>query len=204
MTEKEQIALNNFAQKISTARLVVDMGNKSAYGEDVSDLKFRIRQIRQVQRLFDVEYGKTNYEYKTLSGAVNVINSLLNDYRLTGQNILIESDILPIPVKNVTLFLSEVSSIPGSGETVEATNYWYGGGLAAWPSLEYALNAIPTNKRYGLTIGVEEDGNIVEYWWNDVLALDNDDIMLKYTDDGFYFYDGNGELENKLILDGNG
>lgn len=204
MTEKQNLALINFGQKIATARMTVALGRKLSYGESVTDLQFRIRQIRQLQRLFEHEYGKVNADLELLQNIDNIINTLINDYRLEGTNVLLESDILPNPYKQITLILSDNGT--NTPTPTDSVNFWYGGGKAAWDSLEIALAQIPYNKRYGLTIGVAVDGEIMEYWWPELTALTDDDIQIKFGDDGFYYYDGNGgtELENKFILDANG
>lgn len=68
------------------------------------------------------------------------------------------------------------------GNELDLTNWWYGGGADAWADIETAFLSIPTNKRYGLTIGVETPNGIVEYWWPKENELDDTDIVRKGND----------------------
>lgn len=93
---KQEIALTNYAQQISTAYMVVDIGDKLSYGESHADLLLRVDQIEILQDLFDAEYAKgDDTDTNLLIEIVNHINTLINDYRLTGEHIVDEVLILP-------------------------------------------------------------------------------------------------------------
>lgn len=71
--------------------------------------------------------------------------------------------------------------IKGSYRNTDSSHidWWYGGGGKAWANLPTALQNIPVDKRYGLTIAVEQDSAILEYWWPDSLRLQDSDIIRK-------------------------
>lgn len=114
MTAKEQIALSNYAQQKSIANMVVDLGNHLSYGKNILDLRYRIRQCRQLQKLFTVEYGKGEASsLDLLQGIVNIINTLINDYRLKGTVVVSEVNALPIPLKNTTIVIASTELTNG-------------------------------------------------------------------------------------------
>lgn len=110
MTDKQELALTNFAQKIATARMIVALGKRMNYGESTSELRFRIRQVKQLQKLFDIEYGRDDFSMTTLQDVVNIINTLINDFRLQGTTVLLETDVLPIKPKQLTIIVAETAT----------------------------------------------------------------------------------------------
>lgn len=87
----------------------------------------------------------------------------------------------------------------GSVRNTKASSHdlWvYGGGDAAWPSLEAALLKIEPVKRYGTTFGVEVGDKIVEYWWPDKTKIADADVLPKELD-----FPGKEELLALLGLD---
>lgn len=66
-----------------------------------------------------------------------------------------------------------------STSAVGGDSYWYSKGGAYWPSLEAALEEIPTSKRAGLTIALKINNIIEEYWWPDETKLSASDLVLK-------------------------
>lgn len=94
---KQEIALVNFAQQLSTANMVVDIGRKMSYGDSPDDLILRVDQIEELQNLFDFEYGNPKgTDERLLRQIVNSINTLINDYRLAGTHIVDETIVLPV------------------------------------------------------------------------------------------------------------
>lgn len=116
---KQEIALLNFAQRISTGYMAVAIGDKLSFGEPAYDLKLRLRQIQQLHKLFDYEYGKPESDLQLLYSTVIVINTLLNNFRLSGTYVVRETEIVPIPVKYANFI---IISSGGEGETYTFTN----------------------------------------------------------------------------------
>ncbi len=58
------------------------------------------------------------------------------------------------------------------------SDWWYGGGNDAWQSLQDAKSGVPLAIRKGKTVGVLEDGKIVEYIWHPE-DLSNSGLVVK-------------------------
>ncbi|TFF34380.1 hypothetical protein [Mucilaginibacter psychrotolerans] len=60
-----------------------------------------------------------------------------------------------------------------------SVDWYYGGGLTAYNSVEDALNAVPESLRFGKTVGVLIDGVVVEYWFKE--GITDEDLIIKST-----------------------
>lgn len=114
---KQEIALVNFAQQLSTANMVIAIGDKMSYGESPDDLLLRVDQIDLLQDLFDYEYGNPEgTDEQLLRKIVNSINTLLNDYRLSGTVIIDETHVLPLqPTLTVIKVYGDGNNVPTPG-----------------------------------------------------------------------------------------
>lgn len=74
------IQANNI-QKVSLADMVLAMGEKEMYRENIYDIWTRIRHIRQLHKLFDSELQNVVPDEGILLGCVNYINFLLGSYK---------------------------------------------------------------------------------------------------------------------------
>ncbi len=111
---KQELALSNFAQRISTSHLTVAIGEDLSYGNDPIELKFKLRLLQQLHKLFDYEYGIVDSSLVILTKTVTVINTLLNNFRLNGEYTVIEVEIAPQAAKYANFIL--VGNGSGSGE----------------------------------------------------------------------------------------
>lgn len=59
-------------------------------------------------------------------------------------------------------------------------DWYYGGGLTAYPTIEDALATIPVPLRLGKTVGILEDGKVVEYWF--ASGTGDNDLIVKTTE----------------------
>lgn len=110
----EELALISFGQRKSTSAMVLEMSERIAYGEDVDALYFRLKQIRQLNKLFDFEIGNpfTPTSQKVLVDVINEVNFLLGSYVIEGDRVLYSDIILPKPASTVTI------RVTGDGSTV--------------------------------------------------------------------------------------
>lgn len=106
MTTKEEFALENFAQTISTGHMAVAIGDMLAFGEDPADLILRTSIVRQLLELFNWEYGKPEADLELLQKIIFTINTLQNDFRLEGQVVVNETEIYPLQPKKLDLTLN--------------------------------------------------------------------------------------------------
>lgn len=79
-----EIIQTNIIQQASTSDMVLKMGSLETYREDISELWKRISVIRQLQKMFDTEIVKVEYELDILTGCINYINYLLGEYKRSG------------------------------------------------------------------------------------------------------------------------
>jgi hypothetical protein len=56
-------------------------------------------------------------------------------------------------------------------------DWYYGGGLTAYASIEDALATVPGALRLGKTVGILIDGTVVEYWFKD--GITDEDLVVK-------------------------
>lgn len=102
---REELAIANFAQRLSAAHLVVDIGNRLSFGETPSELMLKLRQLKQLFKLFDYEYGNIEGSLELLQKTNIVINTLINNYRLDGTYTVAEVEILPIPLRYANIVI---------------------------------------------------------------------------------------------------
>ncbi|WP_312697032.1 hypothetical protein [Sphingobacterium mizutaii] len=109
------MALVSFGQRKATASMVLEMSERVAYGEDVDALYFRLKQIRQLNKLFDFEIGNpyTAPDEAILLDVLNEVNFLLGDYVWEGDKVLYEDIILPLPAQKVII------RVVGDGSGIE-------------------------------------------------------------------------------------
>ena len=69
------------------------------------------------------------------------------------------------------------------------SDWWFGGGAEAWGSVAIAKLGVPLAIRKGKTVGVLEDGKVVEYIWYPE-DLTDDGLVLKQSNIPF-LEDGN-------------
>lgn len=121
---KQQLGLENFSQRISTGKLTVDIGNRTRIGENPTELVDKLSKIRQLNKIFDFEYSKTNSDLELLQKVIFLINFYINNYRIKGNQIINDIEIVPAGTNtsnfivvattgNVT-FLSLLDVIPKS------------------------------------------------------------------------------------------
>lgn len=81
MNPNELILVNN-AQKVSTADMMLVIGDRIRNKENYDNLWQRVRYIRQLQKLFDSSISGSNLS--AITGCVNYINYLLGEYKRSG------------------------------------------------------------------------------------------------------------------------
>lgn len=146
---KQELALSSFAQRISLGYLTVDIGDRLSFGEDVYSLVEKLRRVRQLNKLFDYEYGLANSNLKILQKIVFLVNTYLNNYRLNGTYVVAETDIVPVPFKYAHIIVV-------GGE---------GGGGGEMPELGSGLHEKNGKLNIGLdvsTIGTTKAGILTE------------------------------------------
>lgn len=124
MNRLEELLVDNFAQGISTGYMTVAVGEKLSYGEDATELILRLKFLKQLQLLFDVESQGESPDMELLEKLVFLINSLQNDYRLEGEVAVAEVAILPIPPKVLQLVLGQTVNLPGEDGESHALRPW--------------------------------------------------------------------------------
>lgn len=85
---KQELALTNYTQRLTVANMVLALGKKLSYNQDISEIHLKIRVINQLQKLVDQELAQVDPDQKTLKTiqrAILVIDDLSFEYKLKGE-----------------------------------------------------------------------------------------------------------------------
>lgn len=103
MTDKQALAALLYEQQLAIAKMAIDIGDRMAKGKDVSELFTNLKAARQLVAFFLSEYGKDDASFDLLRKCINAINSLINNYKPEGLQILEEYEVTSSPPKMLNI-----------------------------------------------------------------------------------------------------
>ena len=102
MTEKE-LVLTNYTERVAAGNMFLEIISRMTLGENIKELSFRLRKIKQLQRLFDYEAAKELSDLVLLSKCVLSIKILLGKFLKTETLELVDFAIAPEMPELITM-----------------------------------------------------------------------------------------------------
>lgn len=113
---KQELALKNFTQKASTGKLVVDIGERERCGQFPYELREKLRYLKQLNKLFDMEYNKQESDLELMAKITFLITFYLNNYILEGEYTIYDIVIAPDLIKKANFIVLANGGGGGTGE----------------------------------------------------------------------------------------
>lgn len=186
---KQELALENSAQRIATGLLTIDIGKRTACGKHPVELVKKLKKVRQLHKIFIYEYSKTNSNLSLLQKIVNLITFYLNNYLVKGNLIVSEIELVPIPSRFFQFIITGDGSIAISFLQLTDTPNSYGGHggklvrvNSSETGLEFFYSSLSRPQeetlRWSALVNTNEEGRkevIRPEWvnWNPLLFVDS-------------------------------